>query len=81
MADFFKTSSCWVVDFRYDGRPRRWFRAFVSGVDVPAAMARDLRDLYGDRAVLQTVRLATADEESAYLRGEVPLNAYCPTQR
>lgn len=81
VATFFKTSACWVVDFRYDGRPRRWYRAFGPGVDVAAQMASELQQLHGRRAQLQTVRPATADEERLYLRGEEPKNMICPTGR
>ena len=38
MSEFFKTSVTWVVDFRYDGRPRRWFKAFDTRDDVRQAM-------------------------------------------
>lgn len=78
MAEFFRTSATWVVDYRYDGRPRRWFKAFRPGIDVREAMSRSLRELYGDRARLVDVRLATSDEELAYLRGEEPKNTFCP---
>lgn len=81
MAEFFKTSAVWVVDFLHDGRPRRWFKALASGADVPALMAQTLRDLYGDHARLVAVRPASAEEESQYLRGEEPANVYCPTGR
>jgi uncharacterized DUF497 family protein len=79
MAEFFKTSTTWVVDFRYDGRARRWFKAFGPGVDVARTIAATLRDLYGERAKLVAVRKATDEEERQYLRGEEPRNVYCPT--
>ena len=79
--EFFKTRATWVVDFRYEGRPRRWFKVFVSGVDVRARMASELRQLYGDRARLVDVRPATDEEEAQYLRGEEPKNLLCPTGR
>lgn len=78
---FFKTSSIWVVDFRYDGHPRRWFKLLRPGQDVPALMADELRTLYGTRAVLVGVREATPEEEAQYLRGEAPANVLCPTGR
>lgn len=78
-SEFFRTSSTWVVDFRYDGRPRRWFKVMGAGVDVRALMATELKQLHGDRAQLVEVRPATDDEEAQYLRGEQPVNAYCPT--
>lgn len=79
MAEFFKTSTLWVVDFRYDGRPRRWFKAFSANDYVPQEMAAHLRDLYGTRAQLVEVRTATEEEISEYVRGEIPKNVYCPT--
>ncbi len=81
MAEFFKTSTTWVVDFRYDGRPRRWFKAFGPGVDVQGVMAQQLQDWYGRRARLVEVRPATAEEESDYLRGTEAKNLMCPTGR
>lgn len=79
MAEFFKTSTIWVVDFRYEGRARRWFRAFGQSDDVPQLMRNLLRDWYGERAQLVEARKATEEEELQYLRGEEPRNAYCPT--
>ena len=79
MAEFFKTSTIWVVDFRYDGRARRWFKAFSANDDVLREMANALHDLYGKRAQLVEVRKATEEESLQYLRGEEPKNAYCPT--
>lgn len=81
MAEFFKTSTVWVIDFHYDGRPRRWFRAYRAGDDVPALVRRQLADLYAERARLVEVRPASEEEELQYLRGEEPRNAYCPTLR
>ena len=81
MSEFFKTSVTWVVDFRYDGRPRRWFKAFGTSDDVRQAMVAQLAALYGDRAQLVEVRQATDDEETQYLRGEEPKNVLCPTGR
>jgi len=81
MSEFFKTSVTWVVDFRYDGRPRRWFKAFDAGEDVRQAMVAQLAALYGDRAQLVSVRQATENEETQYLRGEEPKNVLCPTGR
>ena len=81
MAEFFKTSTTWVVDFRYDGRPRRWFKAFGPGVDVNGAMTQQLQDWYGRRAQLVEVRPATEEEEIDYLRGTEPKNLMCPTGR
>lgn len=81
MAQFFKTSSIWAVEFQYKGSPRRWLRAFPPQTDVRAAMAAALHDLYGERARLVEVRPATAEEEGQYLRGEAPVNVVCPTGR
>ncbi len=81
MADFFKTSTIWVVDFRYDGRARRWFKAFRANDDVPREMAARLRDLYGTHVQVVEVRKATEEEILQYLRGEEPKNVFCPTGR
>lgn len=81
MAEFFKTSTTWVIDFRYDGRARRWFKAFGPNADVQEQMVAELRQLYGNRAQLVEVRKATEEEESKYLRGEEPKNLLCPTGR
>lgn len=81
MAEFFRTSTVWVVDFRYEGRPRRWFKAFGPQDDVRERMLQTLRDTYGERARLVEVRPATEEEERQYLRDELPPTAYCPTGR
>ena len=81
MAPFYKTSRIWVVDFTYDGHARRWFKPLRQEEDGPAALKAQLRDLYGDRAQLVTVRPATAEEETQYIRGDTPKNVYCPTGR
>lgn len=81
MAEFFKTSTIWVIDFRYEGRARRWFKAFGPNADVREQMSIRLRDLYGDRAQLVDVRPATEEQESQYLRGEEPKNLLCRTGR
>jgi len=80
-SEFFKTSTTWVVDFRYEGRPRRWFRAFSAGDDVNKLMTLLLHALYGGRAALVEVRRATEGEETQYLRGAEPKNLMCPTGR
>jgi hypothetical protein len=80
MATFYKTSTLWVVDYQYEGRARRWFKAL--GPDQAAAsteMARVLQDLYGQRARLVQVRRPTDEEELQYLRGQEPKNVFCPT--
>jgi hypothetical protein len=81
MAEFFRTSTIWVVDYRYDGHPRRWFKAFAAGDDVAALAAAALHDAHGDRARLEGVRPATEEEERQSLRDETPGNRYCPTGR
>ena len=81
VSEFFRTSTTWVVYFRYDGRPRRWFRSFGPAHDVHARMAIELRELYGERARLVEVRKATDEEETQFLRGEEPKNVTCPTGR
>ena len=81
MSEFFKTSTTWVVDFRYEGRPRRWFKSFGPASGVHQHMTSQLHDLYGERAQLVAVRQATVDEETQYLRGEEPKNVLCPTGR
>ncbi len=80
-SEFFKRSTIWVVDFRYDGRPRRWFQALGPGVDAQATMQSKLRDLYGARAQLVEARPATTDEETQYLRDEQPRESVCPSGR
>jgi hypothetical protein len=77
----YRASTTWVVDFRYEGRPRRWFKVCRAGSDVRDEMAAQLRGLYGVRAQLVEVREATAEEEAQYLRGEAPGNVLCPTGR
>ncbi|MDO8419211.1 MAG: hypothetical protein Q7S90_04175 [Rubrivivax sp.] len=81
VSDFFRTSTTWVVDFRYEGRPRRWFKVFGPTDDVRQRVTAVLHDLYGERATLVEVRKATADEETLYLRGQEPRNDLCPTGR
>ena len=81
MSEFFKTSTIWVIDFHYEGRPRRWFKAFVSGIEVHDLVVRQLRNLYGSHARLVDVRWATDEEELQYLRGDEPKNLLCPTAR
>jgi hypothetical protein len=81
MAEFFRSSVLWVADFRWDGRERRWFKTFAANADPMPAVVAGLRELYGPRARLVALRPATAAEERDYLRGELPVNAYCPTAR
>ena len=81
VSEFFRTSTTWVVDYLYEGRARRWFKAIDPKVDATEQMSTLLRDLYGKRARLMKVRKATEEEELQYLRGEETKNAYCPTVR
>ena len=78
---FYRNSTTWVIDFRYDGRPRRWFRILGEGLDPSRQVQEELRALYGDRAQWVGARLATAEEESQFLRGEEVRNVFCPTGR
>lgn len=81
MAEFFRTSTIWVVDFLYEGRARRWFRAFGPEDDVRQIMTTTLHDLYGDHARIVDLRRATEEEELQYLHGDEPKNVMCPTGR
>lgn len=81
LAPFYRKSTVWVVDFSYEGHPRRWLKALPQQVDGPAAVAAELADLYGARVRLQGVRRATPEEELQYVRGDLPKNIYCPTGR
>lgn len=84
MAEFFKTTRVWVVDFRFDGKARQWMKPLdvhSEAAQVRQDMQRTLEDLYGGRATLTGVRPATAEEERQFLRGEQPKNAYCPLSR
>ena len=69
------------MDFRYDGRARRWFQAIGPGADAHGAMQAKLRDFYGQHAHLVQVRPPTLDEETQYLRDEQPKESSCPTGR
>ena len=81
MATFFKTSRLWVVDFAYEGRPRRWTKPLPEAKDGPAVFTAQLRDLYGSRARVVEIRPATPDEETQYIHGDEPKNVFCPTGR
>jgi uncharacterized DUF497 family protein len=81
VARFFRTTKVWVVDFAYDGHPRRWLKALPQGADAAVEMSALLADLHGRRARLIAVRPATAEEETQYIRGELPRNLFCPTGR
>lgn len=79
--EFYRSTALWVVDFTYDGHPRRWLKALPSGSDAHAQMEATLKDLYGSRGRIVDVRPATRDEETQYIRGDLPRNVYCPTGR
>ena len=79
--ELFKANEVWVVDFTYDGRPRRWLKALPAGTQARAAMEAVVEDLYGKRGRVVDVRRATRDEETQYIRGDLPRNLYCPTGR
>lgn len=81
MAEFFRKSSTWVIDYHYDGRSRRIFKVIPDNKDARAMALAQLADLYGSRAELSTLRPATNDEELAYLRGDEPKNVLCPSGR
>lgn len=81
MVTFFKPSSLWIIDFRFDGRDRRWYKSLRSDLDAHAEAERQLADLHGNRAQLVDVRLATEVEEIEYIRGEQPKKIFCPTGR
>ncbi|NKE65064.1 hypothetical protein RAMLITH_04465 [Ramlibacter sp. RBP-2] len=81
MAQFFRSSKVWVVDYTYDGHPRRWLKALPRHADARADIAAHLEDLYGGRARLLAVREATPEEETQYIRGDLPRNVFCPTGR
>lgn len=79
MATFFRTSTVWVIDFQYEGRPRRWLKAWPDAIDAHGQAQALLQDLYGNHARLLEVRRATEQEDADYRRGDLPRNAYCPS--
>ncbi|WP_418320202.1 hypothetical protein [Piscinibacter sakaiensis] len=81
MAEFFKTSTIWVVDFRYKGKARRWFKAFAPDADVKRLVGEELDQLYGRDVQIVELRRATDEEELQYLRDELPVQSFCPTGR
>ena len=78
---FYKTSKVWILDFTYDGAPRRWFKALPENTDARTLFEAQLSDLYGKRACFVEVRLATWGEETQYLNDTAPKNVFCPTGR
>jgi hypothetical protein len=81
MAELFKRTEVWVVEFQHQGRPRTWFKPLRQGTDAAQAMRDLLHDWYGDKARLVSVRPATEAEELRYIRGDTPKNMLCPTGR
>jgi hypothetical protein len=81
MAPFYKTSRLWVIDFTYDGRPRRWIKPLRDSEDGRAVLAAELLDLYGSRAHVVAIRPANDEEETQYIHGDLPKNVLCPTGR
>lgn len=81
MATFFKSSRLWVLEFTYDGHPRRWIKPLPEGEDGPALLTAQIADLYGKRGRVTLVRPATVDEETQYIAGTVPKDVFCPTGR
>jgi len=79
MVTFFKRTQVWAVEYQWDGRTRHWLKALPEKADATALLRAELRNLFGDRARLISVRQATADEELDYVRGNLPRNAFCPT--
>lgn len=84
MAQFFRSSTIWVVDYLYKGRARRWFKALAADADAAEAVsmiAKELAELYGRDARLAELRKASVEEERQYRRGELPVQSFCPTGR
>ena len=71
---FYKTSKVWILDFTYDGAPRRWFKALLEDADARTLFEAQRGDLYGKRGRFVDVRPATRDEETQYLNGTAPKN-------
>lgn len=81
MITVYRPTALWVVIYRYQGQPRRWYKAFPPEVDVPTRVAAQLHELHGEHALLEEVRPASAEEELQYLHGETPIFPMCPTGR
>ncbi len=79
--ELFRRSVTWVIDYRYEGHPRRRFQILDEGADAERFAADWLRETHPGRATLVAVRRASAQEEGEYLRGEEARNVYCPTGR
>jgi hypothetical protein len=78
----FRATRLWAVAFHYDGRPRNWVTPLPADTpDARAVFEARLADLYGRHATLVEVRPATPEEETQFIRGTLPRNAYCPEAR
>lgn len=75
---FYKTSKVWILDFTYDGAPRRWFKALLEDADARTLFEAQRGDLYGKRGRFVDVRPATRDEETQYLNGTAPKKRLLP---
>ena len=71
----------WILDFTYDGAPRRWFKALPEDADAGTLFEAQLGDLYGKRGRFVDTRLATRDEETQYLNRTAPKNVFCRSGR
>ena len=78
---FLKASKTWVVDYQFDGRSRRIYKIYSNEIDANKEVQFMLDDLYGGRAKLVDLRVATDDEERQFLRDEHQRNIMCPTCR
>ncbi|SEK80809.1 hypothetical protein SAMN05216359_103161 [Roseateles sp. YR242] len=72
MAHVLDSCVLWVVEYRLDGRPRRWIRALPVVSPPHAMMLEELDELYGTRAALVDLRQASDEERVAFIRGEPP---------
>lgn len=80
--EILRPSTLWVIDYQYDGRPRRWLQVLDAGRDAHRFADEALRERHEPgRARLVGVRLATPQEELDYVHGDEPRNVYCPTGR
>jgi hypothetical protein len=46
----YRSSTAWIIDFRYEGRPRRWSKVVHQGLDSARQFQGEFQALYGDRA-------------------------------
>jgi len=81
MATFYKSTRLWVIDFTYDGRPRRWIKPLPEREDGRTLLKAEVLELYGKHASVLDVRPASTEEEVQFVRGEAPKNVLCPTGR